>query len=83
MCERQKLLHQIRVYRFAVLEVSLYLDSHPTCQPALSYYHRHLKKLNDAVASYEQQYGPLTMTQNTNTDRWAWVDGPWPWELEA
>ena len=25
---------------------------------------------------YEEQYGPL----EENSERWTWVDSPWPWE---
>ncbi|WP_288235272.1 spore coat protein CotJB, partial [uncultured Anaerotruncus sp.] len=30
-----------------------------------------------------QQFGPLTMRENCNPNRWTWVDDPWPWEMEA
>ena len=61
MCERQRLLKQIQMHDFAITEVVLYLDGHPTCQPALAYYEKHKKLRDEAVALYNQQFGPLTI----------------------
>ena len=83
MCERQKLLRQIQIHNFAITDVILYLDGHPTCQPALAYYEKHKQLRDEAVALYNQRFGPLNMRENTNPNRWTWVDDPWPWELEA
>ena len=84
MCERQKLLKQIRMHYFAVTDVVLYLDSHPTCENALAYYAKQRKMLEEAVACYNAQYGPLTMLEeDCSENRWTWTEGPWPWELEA
>ena len=83
VCERQKLLRQIQIHNFAITDVVLYLDGHPTCQPALAYYEKHKQLRDEAVALYNQRFGPLNMRENTNPNRWTWVDDPWPWELEA
>ena len=33
---------------------------------------------------YEEKYGPLTATgYKYYTDRFTYVDNPWPWEVEA
>ena len=50
MCERQKLLRQIQIHNFAITDVVLYLDGHPTCQPALAYYEKHKQLRDEAVA---------------------------------
>ena len=36
-----------------------------------------LKKLTD---EYQNTVGPLTAMGVTDTEKWTWVDGPWPWQ---
>lgn len=83
MCERHRLMKLLRAYHFAITDVVLYLDSHPTCQKALAYYEKYRTLYREAAASYECQFGPLNMRTNENPDRWTWIDNPWPWEMEA
>lgn len=74
-CENALLM---RVYEtgFALDDVTLYLDTHPTDSDALNYY-KYAKKLNeDAVKAYEEVYGPL-MINRVTADSWDWVENPW------
>ncbi|MBP3377372.1 MAG: spore coat protein CotJB [Clostridia bacterium] len=81
MNEQKKLLKLIQNYSFVVTETVLYLDTHPNCRAALRHYHKYRKLYKDAVACYEEKYGPLTMYTNESADCWKWVSEPWPWEL--
>lgn len=83
MCEKHRLLKLIRAYDFALFDTALYLDAHPTCQNALAYYEKHRKLRDEAVATYQSQFGPLCIRANENPNRWTWIDNPWPWEMEA
>lgn len=77
-CENALLM---RVYEtgFALDDVTLYLDTHPTDCDAMNYY-KYAKKLNmDAVQAFEAVYGPLMINRET-ADSWTWVDNPWPWD---
>jgi len=82
MCEKDKLLEQIQIANFAVIEVTLFLDSHPSDKKALEYYNKYRTIKKNTVAEYEAKYGPLTIYGN-EFDSWKWVETPWPWELEA
>lgn len=80
MCDNENLLMR-KVYEtgFALDEITLYLDTHPTEQQAMEYY-RYAKQANqEAVSAYEQAYGPL-MSNQVNANSWSWVNNPWPWE---
>ncbi|MEM1484928.1 spore coat protein CotJB [Oscillospiraceae bacterium PP1C4] len=83
MSEQQRLLKLIGACDFAITDVVLYLDSHPTCRNALAYYEKHRKMRSEAAAAYESQFGPLNMRSNENPNKWTWIDNPWPWEMEA
>ncbi|MCI8879522.1 MAG: spore coat protein CotJB [Clostridiaceae bacterium] len=80
MTEREKLLQQVRMYHFALIEVGLFLDSHPKNAAALAYFQQNKQKYNDAVAAFESKFGPLTILRATADNEWHWVSDPWPWE---
>ena len=40
------------------------------------------KKAAELTEKYESQFGPINETSR-DTSRWAWITGPWPWEVEA
>lgn len=78
MCDNQ-LLQKVYETGFALDEILLYLDTHPSDSQAMAYY-QYVKKANqDTVAAYEQVYGPLMVNQ-VNADSWTWINNPWPWE---
>ena len=77
--DRSRLLNKINENSFTVNDILLYLDTHPTDQEAMNYYH-YVKQLNkEAVCAYEQAYGPLMINQ-VSSDNWSWIKSPWPWE---
>ena len=83
MRSRSALLKEIQAEDFAVYEAVLYLNSHPTCQKALSYYKEHRAAALSLRTEYETHFGPLTIWGNTDCNCWRWVELPWPWEKEA
>lgn len=82
MC-RHDLMKQIQTLSFACHDTALYLDGHPNDARALSYFNAQNAKLADAVAQYENNFGPLTANGIEYSDSWTWIDGPWPWKYEA
>ncbi len=83
MGERQRLMNTIRMHQFAMVDLGLYLNSHPNCQKGLACFRKHKAMRDEAVAAYQSKFGPLTFYDGGACDRWNWVDGPWPWEMEA
>ncbi|MBR6916829.1 MAG: spore coat protein CotJB [Clostridia bacterium] len=73
----------IQSLAFSVHETVLYLDGHPYDRRALAYYNEQNKLLSDAVASYEETYGPISANGATDMTKWTWISGPWPWKYEA
>ncbi len=72
--------NSIRELSFVLHEIQLYLDTHPDCQTALDYFYRTQTELKRLIEEYENTVGPLTARGVTNTDRWNWIDQPWPWQ---
>lgn len=81
MDERKKLAYRINAYAFALHEMTLYLDTHPTCKEALHKRMEYRRIWKELIALYEQKFGPYVETANqVQGDCWSWIDGPWPWE---
>lgn len=75
------LLRKIQELCFAKNEAALYLDAHPECALALEYLKGINKELERLTEEFENNNGPLTW-DGVMGDRWSWVDGIWPWQLD-
>ncbi len=74
------LMHRISELSFVLDEMRLFLDTHPECTEGLEYYNRHAALRKEAVDEYTRLYGPIQFYDVTDTNKWQWVCGPWPWE---
>lgn len=79
-----KKLNEINVISFAINDLTLYLDTHPTCEKGLSLFMELLKKRLDLLAEYAEDFFPLTqismITGTPDTTKYGWAEGPLPWE---
>lgn len=78
-----QLLKCVSEEALVLLDLSLYLDTHPTCPHGLAAYYAAKERFAAAVTAYECQYGPLTKGAAGGESCWSWVQWPWPWETEA
>ena len=76
--QRREMAMQIRNYEFAITEIALYLDTHPTDQKALCLHRKYCKEYRELTDKYQKVYGPLTIQFPCN--KWRWIEEPWPWE---
>lgn len=81
MTEREILLKKIGTYQFAIADLNLFLDTHPSDTETLRKTREYRTMLAPLVAEYEDKFGPLTKKANT-ANTWNWVRDPWPWEME-
>ena len=79
MC-KEDLFKFIQNTNFALIEMALYLDTHPECPCGLETYHDYHHSIKRAIDIYEKKYGPLTIYGVNCKDNWDWVDEPWPWQ---
>lgn len=75
---REKMMLEIRSLDFAIIELGLYLDTHPDDEKALCLYKEYARKVKDLKDAYQKIYGPLTIYYPCN--KWRWLEEPWPWE---
>lgn len=81
MNEKEKAMRRVQEHEFALVELGLFLDSHPDCREALADIQRLRDETARERADYEQSFGPLTAGSGGNVDYWDWVATPFPWEL--
>ena len=80
--EREALLYQVMQYKFALIELNLYLDTNPNDKEAIELFNQYQKIEKQMCNQYESMYGPLTLDSNyLNNDNWVWNNSPWPWEV--
>ncbi|MBP3381765.1 MAG: spore coat protein CotJB, partial [Clostridia bacterium] len=58
MDNRDTLLQRIRAYDFAIVEMNLFLDTHPTDEQALCLFHMYQEKREQLISAYEASFGP-------------------------
>jgi len=81
--QQAKMLREIMSYHFKAVDLTLYLDTHPSDVKALAEYNHTTQILNNLTAAYEQCYGPLTVFGSAMSQYpWRWIEEPWPWQVE-
>lgn len=75
---REEMMMRIREYKFAIIELGLYLDTHPEDQRAICLHKEYCQRYKELTDQYQKMYGPLTITFPCN--KWRWLEEPWPWE---
>ena len=80
--KREELLYNILKYKFAMIELNLYLDVNPYDKNMVDLYNKYLMEEKKLIEEYEKSYGPLTIdSRYAGTNRWNWIESPWPWEV--
>ena len=80
---QKQLMRFITEVSFAMDDIALYLDLHPSCQKALTSYDNYKSMRNQAVKDYVSMYGPINKYQVNDTNYFSWINDPWPWEREG
>ena len=78
--EQMKLFQWINMVSFAVNDIILYLDTHPTDQEAIAYFNHFREARMEALKEYENCYGPLTIDTAKPDCKWLWATQAMPWE---
>jgi spore coat protein JB len=81
--EKFELLAQITALDFSIIDLHLYLNTHPMDHDALERYNSLVAKCKMLRENYEHCYGMLSANSLCFKYPWQWVDEPWPWEYEA
>jgi spore coat protein JB len=75
-------LEELQKVDFALVELSLYLDTHPADMQALQQFNQLVQQRQQLANTFEMKYGPLLQFgRSYSRFPWQWVDSPWPWQV--
>ncbi|WP_077611547.1 spore coat protein CotJB [Clostridium sp. Marseille-P2415] len=94
MADRKTLLKQITEISFTVNDLTLYLDTHPLDENALTAFKQAMEQRKQFLKTYAENFEPLTIdcvcpdtnnktefqTKYAGQKHFTWSDGPLPWE---
>ena len=75
---KEEMSKKLKCLRFAIIELGLYLDTHPDDKKALCLHKEYTNKFKKLEDQYQKLYGPLSIMYPCN--KWRWLEEPWPWE---
>lgn len=71
----------LKAYNFAIIDLGLYLDTHPNDANVKILYDQYVAKYNEIKDSYEKQNKMLNLVSKNNDKTWTWSKR-FPWEGE-
>ena len=75
-------LTELQALEFVMLELGLYLDTHPDNTEAFALFRQYTAMEKAARAAYAAKYGPLLLSSADSGETYRWREGPWPWNFE-
>lgn len=79
MKERDILMRKIATVDFAIVDLHLFLNTHPNDKQTAEKLDDYSKMSRKLKKEYEEKYGPIT-PGDKDGNRWGWIANPWPWE---
>lgn len=77
-----RLLQELQEIDFVLVELTLYLDTHPDDAYALQQFNAFAQKRRPVVNEFEKRYGPLLQFGHSFSQYpWQWSQVPWPWQV--
>ena len=76
-------LWELMAVDFAISELGLYLDTHPSDQEAFALYQKYVQMYQEGKKRYQEQYGPLMQKDTAQMGKYRWLENPWPWDAEG
>lgn len=76
------LLEEIQAVDFVLVELNLYLDTHPNDTNAIQQFNQQAYESKKLKKRFEKQFGPLMHYGRSYSGYpWNWDDTPWPWQV--
>ncbi|WAH38346.1 spore coat protein CotJB [Alicyclobacillus dauci] len=76
-------MHELQSVDFVLVELTLYLDTHPDDKQALAQFQQFQKRKQNLVQQFESAFGPMYEFGMSPADgtSWKWAETPWPWQV--
>ena len=83
MRQKEQMLENIGTLSFVMVELALYLDTHPFDRRAMDYFNHYSRIKNQMVGEFSREYYPLSLSMAESNREWRWGMAPLPWEGEC
>lgn len=80
MSSKEQLLNDIGIVSFVLVELGLYLDTHPYDCNAMEYFNHYSRIKQQMTKEFSMKYYPLTLEMSESSKEWRWGAAPLPWE---
>jgi len=76
-------LQELQALDFVLVDLTLYLDTHPDDEQALAQFKQFQKRKHNLMTQFESAFGPLHQygLSPATGPSWAWSETPWPWQV--
>ena len=78
--DRTRMLNDIGIVDFTLVELMLYLDTHQEDAEAIEYFNYYSRVKTKMMQEYSTTFEPLTKEYAAVNNKWKWNCGPLPWE---
>ena len=83
--DRNSLMQKISECEFMMIDLGLYLDTHPDCMKGMELFSKLQERRHDLLKEYARLFYPLTIDSMSGnavggTGEFSWGDCPAPWE---
>ncbi|KAE8559779.1 spore coat protein CotJB [Paenibacillus sp. P2(2022)] len=76
------LLEKLQAVDFVLVELNLYLDTHPDDLQAIEQFNKLTQERTAIANEYQLLYGPLqNFGRAYSKYPWEWSQSPWPWQV--
>lgn len=80
--EYYQLLGELQAVDFVLVELTLYLDTHPDDTQALTQFAQFQRRKMTLRQQFEHAFGSMIeYGSSANGSTWTWNDAPWPWQV--
>jgi len=76
----KQMMKQLQEFEFAIVDLTLYLDTHSDDVRAISRLQELVAQRNDLREEYAKLIGPLMACQVNVGDEWQWAEQDFPWD---
>ena len=80
MSSKEQMLKDIGIVDFTVIDLGLYLDTHPCDNNAMEYFNHYNRIRTQLKKEFSRTYYPLLLDYAESGQEWRWGDAPLPWE---
>lgn len=77
---KEVMMKSIQEVQFTMIDLMLYLDTHPCDSFAIERYNMAAEELHKLHVSFSEKYGPIMWGSMNEGDTWLWGEEDFPWD---